>query len=101
MSTVVTGRVRESGYPHRHVPPDHADGAAATAAVVVPRLTRNTKGEHEMDRRMDRRTMAKGAGAVASAAALGLFPTSAGASGTPQTSSEEPSLYDRLGGYFG
>ena len=29
-----------------------------------------------MDRRMDRRTVAKGAGAVASAAALGLFPAS-------------------------
>lgn len=54
-----------------------------------------------MDRRMDRRTMAKGAGAVASAAALGLFPARAEASGTPQTTSAEGSLYDRLGGYFG
>ena len=54
-----------------------------------------------MDRRMDRRTVAKGAGAVASAAALGLFPVSAEASGAPQTNPTEPSLYDRLGGYFG
>ena len=45
--------------------------------------------------------MAKGAGVVASAAALGLFPASAQASGVPQTTSAEPSLYDRLGGYFG
>jgi hemoglobin len=54
-----------------------------------------------MDRRMDRRTMAKGAGAVASAAALGLFPARAEASGAPHTTSAEGSLYDRLGGYFG
>jgi hemoglobin len=53
-----------------------------------------------MDRRMDRRTVAKGAGAVAGAAALGLFPASADAGGAPQTTSGEPSLYDRLGGYF-
>ncbi|HWM19774.1 MAG TPA: hypothetical protein VNO51_08815, partial [Ilumatobacteraceae bacterium] len=50
---------------------------------------------------MDRRTMAKGAGAVASAAALGLFPASAEANTAPQTTPTEPSLYDRLGGYFG
>ena len=52
-----------------------------------------------MDRRMDRRTVAKGAGAVAGAAALGMFPSSAEAaveSGKPRKS-----LYDRLGGYFG
>jgi hemoglobin len=54
-----------------------------------------------MDKRMDRRTPAKGAGAVASAAALGLFPASAEASGAPQTTSGEPTLSDRLGGYFG
>jgi hemoglobin len=48
---------------------------------------------------MDRRTVAKGAGAVASAAALGLFPRSVGASGAPQAA--PGSLYDRLGGYFG
>jgi hemoglobin len=47
---------------------------------------------------MDRRTVAKGAGAVAGAAALGLFRVSAEASGAQTT---EPSLYDRLGGYFG
>ena len=52
-----------------------------------------------MDRRMDRRTVAKGA--VASAAALGLFRASAQASGAPRTTLGEPSLYDRLGGYFG
>ena len=44
--------------------------------------------------------MAKGAGAVAGAAALGLFPASADAGGAPQTAPAEPSLYDRLGGYF-
>ena len=54
-----------------------------------------------MDRRMDRRTLAKGAGAVAGAAALGLFQASAEASGPPRKRSKEPSLYDRLGGYFG
>ena len=54
-----------------------------------------------MDRRMDRRTLAKGAVAVASAAALGLFQTSAEASGAPETTRTRPSLYDRLGGYFG
>ena len=53
-----------------------------------------------MDRRMDRRTLAKGAGAVAGVAALGMFPASADAGGAPQTAPAEPSLYDRLGGYF-
>ena len=53
-----------------------------------------------MDRRMDRRTVAKGAGAVAGAAALGLFPASAEAGEASQTTPAEPSLYDRLGGYF-
>jgi hemoglobin len=52
-----------------------------------------------MDRKIDRRTLAKGAGAVAGAAALGLFPWGAEASGAPQTT--PGSLYDRLGGYFG
>jgi hemoglobin len=54
-----------------------------------------------MDRRMDRRTMAKGAGAVAGAAALGLFPAHAVADSATQTTCAEGSLYDRLGGYFG
>ena len=45
--------------------------------------------------------MAEGAGAVASAAALGLFQASAEASGAPGTTPTGPSLYDRLGGYFG
>ncbi len=49
---------------------------------------------------MDRRTVAKGAGAVAGAAALGLFPATADAGATPKTTPGEPSLYDRLGGYF-
>ena len=53
-----------------------------------------------MDRRIDRRTLAKGAGAVAGVAALGMFPVSADAAGAPQTAPAEPSLYDRLGGYF-
>jgi hemoglobin len=55
--------------------------------------------EVEMDRRMDRRTVAKGA--VAGVAALGLFPASAEAGRAPQQTPGEPSLYDRLGGYFG
>jgi hemoglobin len=50
---------------------------------------------------MDRRTVTKGVGAVASAAALGLFKTSTEAGGAPRATSAEPSLYDRLGGYFG
>lgn len=45
--------------------------------------------------------LAKGAGAVAGAVALGLFPASAEASATAQTASTEPSPYGRLGGYFG
>jgi hemoglobin len=59
---------------------------------------------------MDRRTVAKGAGAVAGVAALGLLPACGDASGAPQTTPTEttptettptePSLYDRLGGYF-
>jgi hemoglobin len=53
-----------------------------------------------MDKRMDRRTVAKGAGVVAGAAALGMFPAKAGASAAPQQTPGEPSLYDRLGGYF-
>jgi hemoglobin len=53
-----------------------------------------------MDRRMDRRTVAKGAGAVAGAAALGMFPVSADAGGKRPKPPAEPSLYDRLGGYF-
>ena len=48
---------------------------------------------------MDRRTVAKGAGAVAGAAALGLFPTSAEAA--VESGKHRKSLYDRLGGYFG
>ena len=60
-----------------------------------------------MDRPMDRRTVAKGAGAVAGAAALGLFPASAEAGAAPhkpgkkRKPGKKPSLYDRLGGYFG
>jgi len=54
-----------------------------------------------MDRRMDRRTVAKGAGAIAGTAAMGLFPAVAeAAAGTAQTTPAEPSLYERLGGYF-
>ena len=49
--------------------------------------------------------MAKGAGAVAGAAALGLFPASAEAAVESEESGESgkhrKSLYDRLGGYFG
>jgi hemoglobin len=53
-----------------------------------------------MDRRMDRRTVAKGAGAIAGAAAMGMLPTVAEAGSAGQTTPAEPSLYDRLGGYF-
>ena len=54
-----------------------------------------------MDRRMDRRTVAKGAGAIAGAAAMGMFPAVAEAApGAAQTTPAEPSLYERLGGYF-
>jgi hemoglobin len=59
------------------------------------------EGEDEMDRPMDRRTVAKGAGAVAGAAALGLFPASAEAGEASHKPGKKPSLYDRLGGYFG
>jgi hemoglobin len=34
-------------------------------------------------------------------AALGLLPTSTEAGASPQAAAAEPSLYDRLGGYFG
>jgi hemoglobin len=51
---------------------------------------------------MDRRTVAKGAGAVAGAAALALFPSSAEAAvESGESSRHRKSLYDRLGGYFG
>jgi hemoglobin len=49
---------------------------------------------------MDRRTLAKGAGAVAGVAALGMFPASAETGVAPRKTRGEPSLYDRLGGYF-
>ena len=51
-----------------------------------------------MDRQVDRRTVAKGAGALASVAATrGLLPATAEAASPTPT---EPSLYDRLGGIF-
>ena len=51
-----------------------------------------------MDKQMDRRTVAKSAGALASAAATrGLLPATAEATSPTPT---EPSLYDRLGGIF-
>ena len=53
-----------------------------------------------MDRRVDRRTVAKGAGALAGVAAIGGLPAVAEAGQGAQTSPAEPSLYDRLGGYF-
>jgi hemoglobin len=53
-----------------------------------------------MDRRMDRRTVTKGAGALAGAAAMGLLPAVAKAGQASSTTPAEPSLYDRLGGYF-
>ena len=53
-----------------------------------------------MDRRMDRRTVAKGAGALAGAAAMGMLPSAVGASATTPSTPTTPSLYDRLGGFF-
>ena len=53
-----------------------------------------------MDKRMDRRTVAKGAGAIAGMAAMGMLPTVAEAGAAKQTTPAEPSLYERLGGYF-
>ncbi len=49
-----------------------------------------------MDRRMDRRTVAKGAGVLAGVAAIGGLPAVAEGTTTPA----EASLYERLGGYF-
>jgi hemoglobin len=49
---------------------------------------------------MDRRTVAKGAGAIAGAAAMGMLPGIADARSATGTTSPEPSLYERLGGYF-
>src|SRR5262245_55638600 len=55
-----------------------------------------------MDGRVDRRTVAKGAGALAGAAAMGLWPAVTRAGKAPKsTTPEQASLYDRLGGYFG
>jgi len=56
--------------------------------------------EDAMGKRMDRRTVAKGAGAIAGMAAMGMLPTVAEARTATQTTPAEPSLYDRLGGYF-
>jgi hemoglobin len=53
-----------------------------------------------MDRKMDRRTVTKGAGALAGAAAMGLLPAVAKAGEASSSTPAEPSLYDRLGGYF-
>ena len=53
-----------------------------------------------MEQRMNRRTVAKGAGAIAGMAAMGVLPTVAEAKAATQTTPGEPSLYDRLGGFF-
>ena len=53
-----------------------------------------------MDRRVDRRTVAKGAGALAGAAAMGMLPSAVGASATTPSTPTTPSLYDRLGGFL-
>jgi hemoglobin len=53
-----------------------------------------------MDRRMDRRTVTKGAGVLAGVAAIGGLPAVAEAREVTQTTPAEPTLYDRLGGYF-
>jgi hemoglobin len=49
---------------------------------------------------MDRRTVAKGAGVLAGVAAIGGLPAVAEAGEVAQTTPAEPTLYDRLGGYF-
>jgi hemoglobin len=68
-----------------------------------PRSCRvNRAEEDEMDQRMDRRTVAKGAGTLTGfAAALKLLQETAQAAG-PETPEGTPelSLYDRLGGIF-
>jgi hemoglobin len=53
-----------------------------------------------MNKRMDRRTVAKGAGAIAGMAAMGMLPTVTEARARSQTTPAAPSLYERLGGYF-
>jgi hemoglobin len=53
-----------------------------------------------MHKRMDRRTVAKGAGALAGAAAAGLVPEATGATSQATPEGAEPSLYERLGGIF-
>jgi hemoglobin len=56
-----------------------------------------------MDRRVDRRTVSKGAGAIAGVAAVrGLPVTAEAAEATAEATAPtmEPSLYDRLGGAF-
>ena len=53
-----------------------------------------------MNKRMDRRTVAKGAGVLAGVAAIGGIPAVADAAHGESTTPAEPSLYDRLGGYF-
>lgn len=55
-----------------------------------------------MDKRMDRRTVAKGADALAGVAAMGLLSSTAeaGAAAQATPAAVEPSLYERLGGYF-
>jgi hemoglobin len=54
-----------------------------------------------MDQPMSRRTVAKGAGAIAGMAAMGVLPSAAEAKAAKQTAPAEGSLYDRLGGFFG
>jgi hemoglobin len=54
-----------------------------------------------MHKRMDRRTVARGAGALAGSTAVGLSPAALAAATTQSTPvATEPSLYDRLGGIF-
>ena len=54
-----------------------------------------------MERQVSRRTVAKGAGALAGAAAMGMLPGMAEAGSAPPTTRAGESLYDRLGGFFG
>jgi hemoglobin len=77
--------------------PNALDREPRTVPVRIAH--RNPKGD-AMDRKLDRRTVTKGAGAFAGVAAMGLFPAGAEAGGEVQTTPAEPTLYERLGGYF-
>ena len=101
-STVVTRRSGSRGARidtcDQTTPTGGSNGA--TDAVVVP----GTHTQHRRTRWTDEWIdghWPRARAPVASVAALGLFQSSAEASGAPRTTPAGPSLYDRLGGYFG